>query len=159
MLWAKKTFPILSAILIAYFPWQTYSQLAQNNTGRSESELFVLSTTGKHKFKVEIAKTPREQEIGLMYRTKLDQNAGMLFDYGALTKIQMWMKNTFIPLDMIFINNQGIIESFHERTVPKSLRIISSQGPVRAVLEVNAGTISRLKIKVGDRIYHKIFYK
>ena len=60
---------------------------------------------------------------------------------------------------MIFINNQGIIESFHERTVPKSLRIISSQGPVRAVLEVNAGTISRLKIKVGDRIYHKIFYK
>ena len=80
MLWAKKTFPILSAILIAYFPWQTYSQIAQNNTGRSESELFVLSATGKHKFKVEIAKTPREQKIGLMYRTKLDQNAGMLFD-------------------------------------------------------------------------------
>ena len=94
MLWAKKTFPILSAILIAYFPWQTYSQMAQNNTGRSESELFVLSATGKHKFKVEIAKTPREQKIGLMYRTKLDQNAGMLFDYGALTKIQMWKKLT-----------------------------------------------------------------
>ena len=159
MLWAKKTFPILSAILIAYFPWQTYSQIAQNNTGRSESELFVLSASGKHKFKVEIAKTPREQKIGLMYRTKLDQNAGMLFDYGVLTKIQMWMKNTFIPLDMIFINNQGIIESFHERAVPKSLKIISSKGRVRAVLEVNAGTISRLKIKVGDRVYHKIFYK
>ena len=66
MAWAKKTFPILSAILIAYFPWQTYSQIAQNNTGRSESELFVLSATGKHKFKVEIAKTPREQKIGLI---------------------------------------------------------------------------------------------
>ena len=159
MLWAKKTFPILSAILIAYFPWQTYSQMAQNNTGRSESELFVLSATGKHKIQVEIAKTPREQKIGLMYRTKLDQNAGMLFDYEILTKIQMWMKNTFIPLDMIFINKQGIIKSFYERTVTKSLEIISSQGPVRAVLEVNAGTISRLKIKVGDRIDHNIFYK
>ena len=157
--WAKKTFPILSAMFIAYFPLQTYSQTIQTDTGRSESELFILSTNGKHKFKVEIAKTPREQKIGLMYRTKLDQNAGMLFDYGVLTKIQMWMKNTFIPLDMIFINNQGIIESFHERAVPKSLKIISSKGRVRAVLEVNAGTISRLKIKVGDRVYHKIFYK
>ena len=159
MIWAKKTFPILSAILIAYFPWQTYSQTAQNNTGRSDSELFILSGTGKHKIKVEIAKTPREHQLGLMYRTKLDRNAGMLFDYGMLTKIQMWMKNTFIPLDMIFINNHGIIESFRERTVPRSLKIISSKGLVRAVLEVNAGTISRLKIKVGDRVYHKIFYK
>ena len=159
MAWAKKTFPILSAMFIAYFPLQTYSQTIQTDNGRSESELFVLSAAGKHKFKVEIAKTPREQKIGLMYRTKLDQNAGMLFDYGVLTKIQMWMKNTFIPLDMIFINNQGIIESFHERAVPKSLKIISSKGRVRAVLEVNAGTISRLKIKVGDRVYHKIFYK
>ena len=159
MVWAKKTFPILSAIFIAYFPLQTSSQTTQNNTVRSESELFILSATGKHKFKVEIAKTPREQRLGLMYRTKLDKNAGMLFDYEILTKIQMWMKNTFIPLDMIFINNQGIIKSFYERTVPKSLEIISSQGPVRAVLEVNAGTISRLKIKVGDRIDHNIFYK
>ena len=157
MVWAKKTFPILSAILIAYSPLEIFSQTTQNNSGRSEFELFIESSTGKHKIKIEMAKTAKQHRLGLMYRKKLGQDRGMLFDYSRLTRIQMWMKNTFIPLDMIFINNQGIVESFHERAVPRSLQIISSKGPVRAVLEVNAGTISRLKIRVGDRIYHKIF--
>ena len=92
-----------------------------------------------------------------MYRRKLAPDAGMLFDYKTPQRVSMWMKNTFIPLDMIFIAADGRIVNIAERTVPQSKTVISSQGKIRGVLEINGGTVARLGIKPGDRVRHPIF--
>ena len=92
-----------------------------------------------------------------MYRRSMAANAGMLFDYGSMRHIRMWMKNTYLPLDMIFIDSKGKIINIVERTIPHSLSVISSRGRVRAVLELNSGTASRLGINEGDRVIHSIF--
>jgi uncharacterized membrane protein (UPF0127 family) len=84
-------------------------------------------------------------------------NAGMLFDYKVPQFIQMWMKNTLIPLDMIFIGQYGKVINITERAIPFSEAIIASDGKVRAVLELNGGTASRIGIKPGDRVLHQIF--
>jgi uncharacterized protein len=94
---------------------------------------------------------------GLMFRRALAAEAGMLFDYGSPQPIAMWMKNTLIPLDMIFIANDGKIVDFHERAVPMSLDTIETKVPARAVLEVNAGTVARLGVQVGDTVHHVSF--
>ncbi|MEK9685156.1 MAG: DUF192 domain-containing protein [Rhodospirillaceae bacterium] len=112
---------------------------------------------GRQAFQVEIARTPREHELGLMFRRSLAKNSGMLFQYAYPSIIRMWMKNTFIPLDMIFISEEGYVVRVFERAVPGSLQIISSEKPVKAVLEVNGGTVSRIGLKIGDRIYHPFF--
>ncbi len=118
----------------------------------------ILTASGAHRFRVELALTPEQQAQGLMYRRELAADAGMLFDYGAdRPGIAMWMKNTFIPLDMLFIKANGEILNIAERTVPQSLATIAAAGPVRAVLEVNGGTVSRLKIRPGDKVVHPIF--
>jgi hypothetical protein len=103
-------------------------------------------------FKVEVALTRQEQEKGLMDRPSLAADGGMLFDFGSERTIAMWMKNTLIPLDMVFISNGGRILGIAERTVPLSLDTISSPGPVRAVLEVAGGTAERLHLQAGDQI-------
>jgi uncharacterized membrane protein (UPF0127 family) len=116
--------------------------------------LKVETATGVHEFKVELARTPSEQAMGLMYRHEMAANAGMLFVYPAGTRVTMWMKNTLIPLDMVFIGADGRVAHIVERTVPESTELIGSNGPVRAVLELNAGTASRLGIKIGDQVRH-----
>ena len=122
-----------------------------------KSKLKIITSRGKNIFDVELAVTERQQSQGLMFRRSMAANAGMLFDYGALKQIQMWMKNTYIPLDMIFIDSNGKVTNIVERTIPESLIIISSRGRARAVLELNSGTASRLGIKKGDRVVHSIF--
>jgi len=87
-----------------------------------------------------------------MFRRRMDRDAGMLFVYDTPQIITMWMKNTYIPLDMIFIGADLRVSSIAERTIPQSLETISSQKPSVAVLEVNAGTVRRLGLKVGDRV-------
>ena len=114
--------------------------------------LAIQTANGRHHFTVEIALSDRQQEQGLMFRRSLAPDAGMLFDYKSPTQITMWMKNTFIPLDMIFIGADGRIVRIAERTVPQSAEIIPSGAPARAVLEVNGGTAQRLGIKVGDKV-------
>jgi len=121
------------------------------------SKLKIITSRGENIFDVELAVTERQQSQGLMFRRSMAANAGMLFDYGALKQIQMWMKNTYIPLDMIFIDSNGKVINIVERTIPESLIIISSRGRARAVLELNSGTASRLGIKKGDRVVHSIF--
>jgi uncharacterized membrane protein (UPF0127 family) len=116
--------------------------------------LKVETASGVREFKVELARTPSEQAMGLMYRRHLAPNAGMLFVYPTGTRVTMWMKNTLIPLDMLFIGGDDRITHIVERTVPKSTELIGSDGPVQAVLELNAGTVSRLGIKVGDHVEH-----
>ena len=121
------------------------------------SELTIVSANGPHRFKVELAETPAQMTQGLMFRTSLPPDAGMLFDYKQPTAATMWMRNTLIPLDMLFVDAQGRIVNIHQRAVPQSLDVIAAAAPVRAVIELNGGTTSRLGIEAGDRVIHPIF--
>jgi uncharacterized protein len=119
--------------------------------------LEIVSQSGVHVFSVELATTDEERERGLMFRKELADGRGMLFDFESDRNVAMWMKNTLIPLDMIFIRSDGRISNIAENTEPMSTRIIPSRGPVRAVLEVAGGTAKRLGIQVGDRVAHPMF--
>jgi hypothetical protein len=121
------------------------------------SELTIISATGSHRFKVELAETPAQMTQGLMFRTNLAPDAGMLFDYRRPTAATMWMRNTLIPLDMLFVDAQGRIVNIHERAVPQSDDVIAAAEPVRAVIELNGGTTARLGIEPGDQVVHPIF--
>ncbi len=123
------------------------------------SPLSIVSGTGVHNFTVELAVTPEQRARGLMFRQNLAADAGMLFDFGAPGKVAMWMKNTLISLDMIFIRSDGIIANISSDTVPMSLSPVPSNGPVRGVLELRAGTAARLGIRPGDRVRHSIFWQ
>jgi uncharacterized membrane protein (UPF0127 family) len=92
-----------------------------------------------------------------MFRPSVPAEGGMLFDWGIPHDSQMWMRNTIAPLDMVFINPDGTIRSIAENTVPQSLAVIDSRGPVRATLELAAGTTARLNIRVGDKVQQRIF--
>ena len=124
----------------------------------AKSELGIETADGKrHDFQVELAETGDQRAQGLMFRRQLAADAGMLFLFGGSQERAMWMKNTLIPLDMLFIDDKGKIVRIEQRTVPHSLRAIMSGQPVSAVLELNAGTTSRLAIKPGDRVLHPAF--
>ena len=114
-------------------------------------EVAIQAKTGRHVFKVEIVQTEAERAQGLMFRQRLAANAGMLFDFQDEQLVAFWMKNTLIPLDMIFIRGDGRIANIAQRAVPLSLDAVPSTEAVRFVLEVNGGTASRLGIKAGDR--------
>jgi len=92
-----------------------------------------------------------------MFRTSLAPDAGMLFDYKQPITATMWMRNTLIPLDMLFVDARGRIVNIHQRAVPQSLDVIAAAAPVRAVIELNGGTAARLGIEPGDRVVHPIF--
>ncbi|MBV9654171.1 MAG: DUF192 domain-containing protein [Acetobacteraceae bacterium] len=120
--------------------------------------LVIVTHDGQpHRFQVEMALTPGQQETGLMFRPSVPADGGMLFDWGAPRESEMWMRNTVAPLDMVFINADGTVRSIAENTVPQSLAVIDSRGPVRATLELAAGTAERLEIRVGDRVQQRIF--
>lgn len=123
-----------------------------------KSELSIITSNGsKHNFLVEVARTEEEKKIGLMFRKTLSKNAGMLFLYKREALRLMWMKNTFIPLDILFIDKKGVIKRVVKRTIPHSLATISSRKSVLAVLELRGGITSSLEIKKGDRIEHPAF--
>ena len=117
----------------------------------------VVTKTGCHIFKSEIADTAMERSKGLMFRTRLAPDGGMLFDFGETRTVAMWMKNTFVPLDMIFIARDGAVVAVVENTVPQSTDIISPAPPAYSVLEVLAGTVDRINVEPGDRVEHRIF--
>jgi hypothetical protein len=119
-------------------------------------ELTIESASGAHKFTVEIATTPAQMEQGLMFRRNLAPDSGMLFVFKTPSRASMWMKNTFIPLDMLFIDPQGRIINIAERRVPESLDTTGAAAPARAVLELNGGTAARLGIRPGDRVLSPI---
>ena len=137
--------------------WVPLTSIAQGFATFNRSKLRVVTKSGKHEFIVEIAVTDRQHSQGLMFRQSLAKNAGMLFDYKVPPAITMWMKNTYIPLDMIFIGNDGRVINVVQRAIPFSENVISSLGKARGVLEVNGGTASRLGIIPGDKILHRIF--
>jgi uncharacterized protein len=119
--------------------------------------LEIASKTGVHVFQVEIADTEAAREKGLMFVKSLPEGQGMLFDFHQEAEVSFWMKNTYIPLDMIFIRSDGRILRIAENTKPLSEEIIPSGGPVLAVLEVIGGTARKFGIAPGDRVAFPIF--
>jgi len=119
--------------------------------------LEIVTKSGVQVFSVEVATTEEEKQTGLMYRKELADGKGMLFDFNPEQEVSMWMKNTYVSLDMIFIRADGRILRIAENTEPLSTKIISSKGPARAVLEVVAGTAQKYGIRPGDRVGHPLF--
>jgi uncharacterized protein len=112
-------------------------------------EVVIETPGGSHEIAVEVAASPDQRAQGLMFRRQLGKDEGMLFLYPSDRVATMWMKNTLIPLDMLFIAADGRVVHIAERTVPQSTKTISSEKPVRAVLELNGGTAARLGIEAG----------
>ena len=127
--------------------------LAELETG----PLSIDSGDGTHAFTVELANDPEEITTGLMNRESMAPDAGMLFDFGQPREAAMWMKNTLIPLDMLFIDPTGKVIAIARNAVPGSLRTISPGVPVKAVLELNGGRAAELGIEPGDEVHHPIF--
>lgn len=120
------------------------------------SEAVVLTRQGPVRFEVELATTPRQREQGLQHRQQLRAYEGMLFVFDEVAPVSMWMKNTLIPLDMIFLAADGRIINIVERTTPLSLATVPSAGPAKGVLEVVGGTARRYGIQPGDRVVHPL---
>ncbi len=120
-----------------------------------KSELILVSGERTFRFNVELADEPRERRVGLMHRKEMAPDHGMLFDFGQNQQVSMWMRNTFIPLDMLFINEHGEIVNIGRNTVPHSEEVVASEGPVRFVLEVVAGTARLLGLEPGDIVRHE----
>jgi hypothetical protein len=125
----------------------------------SFAPLEIVTKSGVQVFSVEMATTEEEKTTGLMYRKELADGKGMLFDFSPEQQVSMWMKNTYIPLDMIFIRADGRILRIAENTEPLSTKIISSGGLAKGVLEVIAGTAQKYGIKPGDQVAHPLFAK
>ena len=119
--------------------------------------LTILTDGGPRKFTVEVAQTPEQRELGLMFRRSMPLDAGMIFDFKEPTPAEMWMENTLIPLDMLFVDEHGRIVNIHERAVPQSTDKIAAAAPVRAVIELNGGVAKVLGIKPGDRVEFPLF--
>lgn len=127
-------------------------RLAQAEVVFGRGEVVIETRDGARRFTVEIARTTDQRQRGLMYRTELARDGGMLFVFDQPGEVRMWMKNTLIPLDMLFIEEGGRIRRIARRTTPLSEKTIASGGPVSAVLELAAGTAERLGIAPGDRV-------
>src|SRR5262245_52994048 len=132
--------------------------VAGGPSGAAETEtLEIASKTGVHPFSVELAVTDEQRARGLMFRKEVPEGYGMLFDFKRDQDVSMWMENTYVSLDMIFIRADGRIARIAQNTEPLSRNIVSSGGPVRAVLEVVGGTTKKLGIVAGDKVGHPLF--
>ena len=133
-----------------------FAPLAQAQEAALEP-LDITTSTGTHRFSVEVMRTDEQRARGLMHRRYMAQDRGMLFDFKREEPVAMWMKNTYLSLDMVFIDRSGKVVNVAENTEPLSERIIPSAAPVLAVLELNAGTARRIGLKAGDHLRHPLF--
>lgn len=135
------------------------SALAQDGLASFDRDRLVLRTAdgAEHTLDIELAITGKQHAQGLMYRQSLAADAGMLFVYRPSRRVGMWMRNTYIPLDMLFIDEAGEVVKVVQRTVPLTLTPIESEQKVRGVLELNGGTVKRLGIRPGDHVVHPAF--
>ena len=120
----------------------------------STGTLVLKTETGDHSFNIEVATTDEERALGLMFRRSLPENAGMLFLYDQPQPAAMWMKNTLIPLDMVFISPGGTVHRIESNTEPFSLTVIPSEGPIAGVLELNGGEAAKIGLKPGDKVLY-----
>ena len=141
-------------IYILIFISIAFTNANANEISFQNSSLTIQTKDSEYIFNIEIAVTEKERSRGLMYRKELKQTEGMLFLYPEKQIIKMWMKNTLIPLDMIFINNNGKIIDIFKMTIPKDLTPIGPNVKLKGVLEINGGLTSYLHINKGDFIIH-----
>ena len=112
----------------------------------------------RHIIHAEIALTDEQRTHGLMYRTEMPEDHGMLFVFPVAQPLGFWMRNTLISLDMVFLNEDGLVSFIHKNAIPQDETIIESRGPVSRVLELNGGTAERMGLKVGDRLYNETYF-
>jgi uncharacterized membrane protein (UPF0127 family) len=151
-LWATgqvAPFLAIAALLIA--------GLVHPAKGMRRDTLKLVTSQGVREISVEVTESPQEKATGLMFRTALADNAGMLFSYDTPQEITMWMRNTYIPLDMVFIRADGRVQRIEAWTVPLSEDIVASHGDVTACLELAGGAAERLGLKVGDHVQYPLF--
>ena len=122
-----------------------------------ESPLTIEAEHDSFEFQVELAVSPEQRSRGLMFRESLDEDRGMLFDFGRPQVASMWMRNTYVPLDMLFIDAAGRITQIAANTQPLSDTVVASREPVRAVLELRGGVSAKLGIEPGHRVIHPLF--
>jgi uncharacterized protein len=147
-------------VLVLWASMPGYFQIAPAAVAKMRIDQLAIEKSGGGapvRFTIERAESDQEKALGLMFRTELKDSEGMLFNYGRSFEVTMWMRNTYIPLDMVFIRADGVIHRIEVRAEPLSERVISSGGDVRAVLEIAGGASERLGIKAGDRVRHMIF--
>lgn len=144
----------LAAALAACAPNGASSEapLERAESGLEQVPVTVTSSSGTHRFIAEVARTPDEQSRGMMFRPSVAPDRGMIFPYDPPQPVAFWMKDTLIPLDILFIAPGGTILSIAENTVPLSLEPVPSGGAVEAVLELAGGRSAELGIKAGDRV-------
>lgn len=119
--------------------------------------LAIATREGRRAFQVEVMRDDASRARGLMFRRSMPPDRGMLFDFEQVAPVAMWMKNTYLPLDMLFIRADGTVARVAADTEPLSTKVVPSGEPVLAVLELNAGTAARLGIRAGDRVEHGLF--
>jgi uncharacterized membrane protein (UPF0127 family) len=148
----RPAWPAVVVLIVAFCAFTTFGARAAK-----VEPLEIITKSGVQVFSVELATTEEEKTTGLMYRKELTEGKGMLFDFSPAQEVSMWMKNTYVSLDMIFIRPDGRILRIAENTEPLSIKIISSRGPAKGVLEVVAGTARKYGIEPGDRVAHPLF--
>ncbi len=152
----KHLLSIAAFVGVLAFSACAHAQLPPNPVGATDP-LNIVSAGKTHAFKVELADTPQETELGLMNRATMAKDHGMIFEFRPARDVSMWMKNTLIPLDMLFIDDKGTVLAIAENARPGSLRLVGPGFPVSSVLELNAGVVQELGIKTGDKVQHKLF--
>lgn len=131
--------------------------LANAQDSAAQEPLAITGKSGRHSFSVEVMRDDESRSRGLMFRRAMAPEHGMLFDFQKVERVAMWMKNTYLPLDMLFIRPDGSIARIATNTEPLSTKVIPSGEPVVAVLELNAGVTAKLGIKAGDQVDHTMF--
>ncbi len=161
----RSGFAILVAVLALHFAAgpvlaQRFRPFEALNPAKAQSlpfsPLSIVSNGKTHTFKVEVAATPEQRNIGMMHRNSMAPDTGMLFNFFVEQREQFWMRNTFIPLDMLFVHDDGRIEAIIE-AVPHDETPVGPRAPILAVLELAGGTSKRLGIQRGDIVHHEIF--
>jgi uncharacterized protein len=147
---------IFVVYLLVLFALPGYAQVESIEPAKLEP-VSIITEQSAHLFTAEIADTPELRSRGLMFRHKLPDDRAMVFDFESPRPAAMWMKNTYISLDMLFVREDGTIAAIAENTEPLSLQTISVNEPVKGVVELAAGTAKRLGIQRGDKVYHRIF--
>jgi uncharacterized protein len=146
----------LAVLLSIWLVFAALSPLRAQEPAKLEP-VSIITETSAHLFTAEIADTPDLRARGLMFRHMLPADRAMVFDFESPRPATMWMKNTYISLDMLFVREDGTIAAIAENTEPLSLQTISVNEPVRGVVELAAGTAKKFGIQRGDKVYHRIF--
>ena len=152
----KKLLSALVGLGLMAFTACAHAQAPKNPEGPTDP-LQIVSAGKTHAFKVEMADTPAETEMGLMYRASMPKDHGMIFEFRPAREVSMWMKNCLFPQDMLFLDDDGTVLGIAENARPGSERLITPGFPIASVLELNGGLVKELGIKPGDKVKHKLF--